>query len=321
MLFRSLAEEVLSQQNVSCKGLTPNEIAERALHSTSDFVEILANVANKSLRSGYGEQPQTFAPFTRRVQVADFKQISRTQLGDAPELEKVKENGEYKHGDIGEAAEKYKIDTYGKIVGITRQTLINDDLDAFARLPEMFGRKSRELESNLIYNILISNPLMADGNALFSAAHGNLAAGGDIGAIAVATVSAARAAMRLQKGLSDSLINIRPESLLVPAALETAAEQFLGPIVPNVNASVNPFTGKLGSIPEPRLDADSAIKWYVMASIAQIDMFELATLSGQNGPTLSSKQGFETDGVKFKVSYDIGAKAIDWRGMYLNPGA
>lgn len=317
MSLMRLAEEVLTSAGQNVRGLTPSELAERALHSTSDFVEILANVANKSLRSAYEEAPQTFGPFTRRVQVADFKEISRTQLGDAPKLEKVGENGEYKSGKVGEAAEKYKVETYGKIIGITRQTLINDDMDAFSRLPEMFGRSSRDLESELIYSIIASNPLMADGKTLFHADHGNL---GTAAAIAIASISAGRSAMRLQKGQNGALLNLVPKTLLVPTVLETIAEQFVAAIQPNQAGSVNPFSGKLMPIAEPRLDAQSATAWYLLAAISQVDIFELATLIGQDGPTLTTKDGFSTDGVQLKCSYDVGAKVIDHRGIYKNPG-
>lgn len=312
MSLLRLAEEILTSQGQNVRGLAPFELAERALHSSSDFVEILANVANKTLRSGYEEAPQTFSQFTRRVQVADFKQISRTQLGDAPKLEKVLENGEYKSGSISEAAEKYQVETFGKIVGVTRKTLVNDDMDAFSRLPEMFGRAARDLESELIYKQIISNPVMGDGKTLFHADHGNIVAAGAIG---VDKVSAGRAMMRLQKGLNGALLNLRPTGLLVPVALETAAEQFVGPIAPTENGKVNPFTGKFSVIPEPRLDAASASVWYLLASLMQIDMIELANLIGQAGPTLSTKDGFNVDGVQFKVSYDVGVKVIDWRGF------
>ena len=319
MSLLRLAEECLTAQGIAnVRLLSPNEIADRALHSSSDFVEILANVANKTLRQGYEEAPQTFASFVRRVQVADFKQISRTQLGDAPKLEKVGENGEYKSGKVSEAAEKYSVETFGKIIGVTRKTLVNDDMDAFSRLPEMFGRSARDLESELIYGIIAANPLMADGNALFSSAHGNL---GTAAVIGVPSISEARSKMRLQKGLDNKFLNLMPKTLLVPTVLETAAEQFVGPIMPNQVGQANPFTGKFGIIAEPRLDGISATAWYLLAAITQCDIFELATLIGQDGPTLSTKDGFNVDGVQFKVSYDVGVKAIDWRGIFKNAGA
>lgn len=59
--------------------------------------------------------------------------MHRVQLGEAPQLLEVGESGEFKRGTLGESKESYKVKTYGRVVAITRQTLINDDLDAFRR--------------------------------------------------------------------------------------------------------------------------------------------------------------------------------------------
>jgi len=87
----------------------------------------------------YEAAPRTYQAIARRATVADFKSVQRLQLGEAPQLEKVNEAGEFKRGSIGEAKETYRVETYGKVVGITRQVLINDDLDAFTRVPSLFG--------------------------------------------------------------------------------------------------------------------------------------------------------------------------------------
>jgi hypothetical protein len=105
------------------------------MHTVSDFPFILANVANKTLRRAYQAAPRTFLPFVRIVSASDFKTISRVQLGDAPSLERVPESGEYKRGTVGEAREQYRVETFGKVVAVTRQVIVNDDLSAFTRLP------------------------------------------------------------------------------------------------------------------------------------------------------------------------------------------
>ena len=87
--------------------------------------------------------------FARRTTVADFKLVHRLQLGEAPQLEKVNQSGEFKRGTIGEAQETYRIETFGKVIGITRQVLINDDLDAFTRVPALFGTSAATLESDV----------------------------------------------------------------------------------------------------------------------------------------------------------------------------
>ena len=313
-----LARNIMISEGQNVAGMTPNQISERAMHTSSDFKNILADVASKSLRSEYDEAPQTFGFMTREVLVNDFKDITRTQLGDAPVLEKVGENGEYKHGTISDSAEKYSLETFGKIITISRKTIVNDDLAALTRLPAMFGRRARDLESEKIYSMLASNPIMADGFALFSAEHGNLSTNN--GPFDVARISEGREAMRLQTGLDGLLLDIMPKHLLTPVALETLADQFLGATVPQLDGSVNPFKNKLTNISEPRLDKVSRAAWYLAASTGQIDMIEIARLAGEAGPTISTRDGFERDGMQLKMRYDFAAKVIDHRGFYKNNG-
>jgi len=44
-------------------------------------------------------------------------------------------------------------------------------------------------------------------------------------------------------------------------------------------------------------------------------------LNGVQTPYLEQQQSWNADGVEFKVRIDAGAKAMDWRGLYLNYGA
>src|SRR4029434_6385739 len=133
----------------------------------------LADVANKTLRAAYQAAPQTFQSFSRRVEAPDFKPLHRMQLGEAPGLLKVNEHGEFKSGTIAEGREQFSLATYGRIFGITRQGLINDDLDAFGRLITAFAQSARNLESDLVYQQILGNPAMGDGITVFAVAHNN----------------------------------------------------------------------------------------------------------------------------------------------------
>ena len=322
MTLLELARESLGNAGVNTRGLSRDEVATRALHSTSDFPEILSAVTNKTLRQAYDAYPRTFALFCRQVLATDFKSMHRVQLGEAPQLLEVGESGEFKRGTLGESKESYKVKTYGRVVAITRQVLINDDLDAFTRIPAMYGNSIAQLESDVVWGIITANPAMADGNALFHTTHKNLAATG--AALDVASVGAARAAMALQTGLDKkTVLNIRPAFLIVPAALELKAEQLVAQnLVPADSAKVVPQSIRtLSPISEPRLDAASATSWYLAASPNQIDTIEYAYLEGQQGAYIETRNGFDVDGVEIKCRLDFGAKAIDWRGLYKNPGA
>lgn len=322
MTLLELAREFLANAGVNVRGFSRDEIATRALHSTSDFPEILSAVTNKTLRQAYDAYPRTFVLFCRQVLATDFKAMNRVQIGEAPQLLKVNESGEFKRGTIAESKESYRIETYGRVVGITRQVLINDDLEAFTRIPAMYGTAIATLESDVVWAIVTANAAMADGVALFHATHKNLAGTG--AALSVTTVGDGRAAMAKQTGLDKkTVLNVRPSFLIVPAALELAAEQLIAQnLVPAKTGDVVPQSIRtLTPISEPRLDNASATAWYLAANPAQIDTIEYAYLEGQQGAYVETRNGFDVDGVEIKCRLDFGAKAIDWRGLYKNAGA
>jgi hypothetical protein len=235
---------------------------------------------------------------------------------------KVNEGGEFKRGTLAEGRESYRVETYGRVVAVTRQVLINDDLDAFTCIPAMYGTAIATLESDVVWGIILANAAMSDSIALFHQNHGNLA--NPATALSVTAIGAARAAMARQTGLDrKTILNVRPAYLIVPASLELAAEQLVAQnLVPAQTGNVVPSSIRtLTPISEPRLDAASLTAWYLAANPGQIDTIEYAYLEGQQGATIETRNGFDVDGVEIKCRLDFGAKAIDWRGLYRNPGA
>lgn len=316
MSLLDIGRELLEKAGVSTRGMDKLALAQRAL-SSSDFPYVLANVANKTLRAGYEAAPQTFKPFCKQATAPDFKAIQRTQIGDAPQLKKVNEAGEFTYGSIGEGKETYQLATYGRIIAVTRQTLINDDLAAFADLPAKFGRAAANLESDIVWGIVTANAALNDGVALFHASHGNLGTG----AIAVAGLDAGRAAMRVQKSLDGQYINVMPAYLIVPAAKETVAQQYTSAdFVSAKSSDINPFKSALQVLVEPRLDASSTSVWYLAADPMTIDTIEYCYLDGNEGVYVETRNGFEVDGMEIKARLDFAAKAIDYRGLYKSSG-
>ena len=172
MSLRELARHCCSRNGLPT-GESAAKMIARAL-STSDFPAILENIAVKSLRDAYELAPRTFLTLGRQTSIPDYREVSRVQLSDSPQLDKVLEGGEYTYGTVGEAAEKYRLFKYGKVLAITREAIVNDDLNALGRLPAMMGAAAAQLESSLFWSTITGNQVMADGNNLFSAAHNNL---------------------------------------------------------------------------------------------------------------------------------------------------
>lgn len=320
------ARDCVERAGVSTRGMSKNEIAVRAMHSTSDFPFILENVVTKSLRAGYEGTQRTFLPFSRRATLPDFKQISRVQLGGAPNLKRVLEGAEYEQGTIGDGAEKYAVQKYGRIVAITWETIINDDLDALTRIPQAFGASAADLESDLVYAILTGNPAMSDGKALFHADHGNLGAPAGLDDAldpAVANpIAEMRKLMLLQKGIEGRYITVRPKFLIVPPELEEVALKITNAtILATKSQDVNVVGPTLTPIVEPRLHDGSTTAWYGAAEPSTVDTIEYAYLQGHEGVFTETKNGFEVDGVQVKCRHVFGAKAIDFRGLFKNQGA
>jgi len=318
-----MGAEMVARQGGTLRGLDKMDRAgiilglrSGGMHSTSDFPVLLANVANKSLRMGYEAAPRTFTAFTRQVSLNDFKAASRINFGDAPSLERVNEHGEFKRGTIGETAESIQLASFGKVVAVSRQVIINDDLDAFTRVPTLFGRAAADLESDTVWGIIMTNPNMADAAALFNTSFGNLAASGT--AIGVTSVGVARAAMRKFTNLAGRPMNVEGRFLWCGPDTELLADQLVTAVTPQQSSNVNPFAGTLVKVVDPRV---TGTIWGLAADPARIDTIEYAYLAGQEGVFIETRTGFDVDGLEIKARLDFGAKAIDRRGLYRNPGA
>ncbi len=316
-----MAKELLTLRGESTMALSPASLVTRALHTTSDFPIVLGDTVGRVLRDAYQAAPSGVRRLGRQTTARDFRAVNKIMLGEAPLLEKLNEHGEIKAGTMAEAREAYKVETWARKIGITWQVLVNDDLGAFADLARRMGQAAAETEARILVTLLEAGsgngPTMSDGKTLFHADHGNKAGTG--AAISDATLSAARLALRTQKGIEDRTIRVTPRNLLVPPALETTAEKWLASIAPATAADVNPFSGSLSLVVEPRLS--SATRWYVTAEPGEIDGLEFAYLSGAEGPQVESRSGWDVDGVEIRVILDFGAGFIDHRGWFMNAGA
>jgi hypothetical protein len=276
----------------------------------------LGDAVGRVIRESYAAAPSPLRQVARRVTVPDFRERAVIRMTGGLALEKTNEAGEFKGGTVFEAGETYRVETYGKIFGITRQALVNDDKGALTDIPRMMGAAASAFEANFISNLFIDNAVMSDGFAVFSTEHGNIAATG--GAIDLTTLSAARLAMRSQTDESGQVIGVVPRFLIVAPDRETQAEQALATIAAATTATTNPFAGTLTLIVEPRLPVNV---WYLAADPAVMPAVEIATLEGEQEPEVRTEVGFDVDGTRFRVRLDLGGAFVDFRPVYRNAGA
>lgn len=304
-------------------------IQRDAYHTTGSFPNLLLNAANKTLLAAYEEATYTWSIWSRQAaSVEDFKPINRIRMGESPDLEAIPEAQKYPEGPVTDLKTSYSVQKYGKQFTVSWETVINDDLDALSRIPAMHGNAARRLQNKKVYEVLTSNPTMADEISLFSASHASGSnVSGSAGAPSVTTLNTGYQNMMLQKGLnSDAILGLTPAFLIVPPSYSATALELVNSQSYNAsgnNEGVINIYGVNGVRPlqvvvEPILHASSSTNWFLAANTNQVDTVELAFLSGEEAPVLTSEQDFDTDCYKYNVRQTFGVAAIDWRGLYRN---
>lgn len=296
------------------------EMARAAINSTSTFPAIMSNLANKSVMNGFNEAETTFQIWTGKGSNRDFKEAARYALSEAGNLELVPEGGQFPQDVFGEASARTKVATYGKIFSLTRQAIINDDLGLFSKIATKYGSAAKRLVNKMVYAQLTGTVKMQDNVALFDDKHGNVAKTAET--LSVTSLAKAITAMRRQKGITDAAnLNITPKYLVVPPELEVTAYQIVNSTaaVDGTNSGVvNPYKGRFVVVSDAELTDPTA--WYLVADASQHDTIEVTYLNGVETPRLETRQGFDVDGIEYKVAFDVGVDTIDFRGLYKNAG-
>lgn len=315
-----LARESLQRENVKANFGDNMELARQAINSTSTFPAIMSNLANKSVMTGFNEAETTFQIWAGKGSNRDFKEAARVALSEAGNLELVPEGGQFQQDFLGEASARTKVATYGKLFSLTRQAIINDDLGLFSKIATKYGSAAKRLVNKMVYAQLTGNVKMQDNIALFDTKHGNVAGTGE--ALSVKAIAKAITAMRRQKGITgEATLNITPKYLVVPPELEMVAYQIVNSTaaVDGVNSGVvNPYKGRFVVVADAELTDPDA--WYLVADATQHDTIEVTYLNGVETPRLETRQGFDVDGIEYKVAFDCGVSALDFRGVYKNAG-
>lgn len=335
MTMLDLAKEAMTRNGAAVRGMDKRDVVGRAFtmrgqspgNSTSDFSVLLENTMHKVLQAAYATQPDTWSRWCATGSVSDFRAHNRYRKGSFGTLDTVGETGEFKRKQIPDG-EKGVItaSTKGNIIAITRQAIINDDLSAFNDLAVMFGRAARLSIEVDVYAALTSNaaagPTLQDGNALFHAAHNNIA--GTNAAPSVDAFDAARVLMAQQRDVSaNEYLDLRPAVWVGPITYGGSVRVLNGdqydPDATNKLQKTNRVRGLLTDIVDtPRL---SGTRWYMFADPSVAPVMEVAFLDGVQEPFVDTMDGWTIDGTEMKVRLDYGVAAVDYRGGMTNVGA
>ena len=234
-------------------------------------------------------------------------------------LEEIAESGEITHTSRAENGEVMSLKTYARGITVSRNLLINDDLNLLGDMTAAFGEAAAQTEADILVNLLTSNPDLSDGTPVFDTGRGNIGQTPVVPDGFTKAVEAGRFAMRGVTGLDGkTLVNVMPKYLVVGPQMETEAEKLLASIYAATTDDVNPWTGKLTLMVEPRITDD---RWFLFADPANRPALAYAYLSSAQGVQIQRTEAWDTLGMKYRAFLDFGAGWTDWRGAYLNEAA
>ena len=336
MSLRDLAIECLANEGQT--GLNRRssddlfQMLQRQFYNpTAAFPTMLDNAINKAYVEGHKTVAVTFDQWTKKGTLKDFKTADNNYLaGPAGEFLEVPEGGELKHDTFEDKHRPTrKLKTYGRQFTLTRQAFINDDIDLVTRIPAKYAASARKTINKQVYEILVKNPAIYDGTALFSQAHGNLVTTGT--GITQASMQAMIMALQSQLDEFGDACIIRPATIIVPSGMAFDIYTLFNS--PTINTSgntqaVNPlyrYANQIQVIEDPTINVlcggfGNVMPWYLLGSKDDTDFIEVDYLNGQEIPTIRRMETAGTLGFVWDIYLDWGISVMDWRGAIKNPG-
>jgi hypothetical protein len=236
-----------------------------------------------------------------------------------------------------EATEEFiSVATFSEQYFTDRKDLLADRFGRIGEGPQLLGEAAREVIQDLVYSCMLLNPTMADGNALFSAAHGNLAVNAPLGP---ETLAARKTAMANQTN-NGRLINCKPGVLLVPESMSHYADELMGSsekrdtTTNRVYGTKNWAQNKYRVVSESRLDvgcvnpdtgnfvAGRPLDYHLIERSGRYGLMKAFLRANGGGPVVESwTPGDGRIGVGTTVELEAGIKAVAWEGLQRGTGA
>lgn len=288
--------------------------------TTASFSYLLGTSMNKRLLKDYQAWPAEWLRFCTVVPIRDFKQQTRVRLGAFGSLPVVAEDTPYSAVTLTDSAATYVPQKRGNLVTISREVIVNDDLQAIKQMPSKLAVAAAYTLAEFVYGFLSSNPNIYDSSALFTtgAPHNNLGAS----ALSTSAMQAGVTAMREQTNYAGKRLGLRPRFLIVPPELEWSAMVVTKSAgVPGSNNNdINPMLGYVTPIVSPQLT--STTQWFLVGDPREIDTIEIGFVGGQINPMLFVQDSplyglnFTQDTISYKLRHEYGGCVTDYRGMY-----
>lgn len=326
--------------------------------STSDFSLLFGDILDRQILAKYVSMPVQWDALAKRGRVRDFRQVKRYALDGAESiLSEVKQLTEYPAAQLQDSAYTYSVTKKGRRVALSWEDLVNDDLDAFASIPDRLGNAARRSEEKYVTGLYAATG--GPNSTFFSTGNKNLLASGASGALSVTSMQSAFTLLASQVDTDGGPIYVEGVTLVVPPALTVVANNILNATeiwtaAGSGGASsdagrgdqlrvANWMANRVKVITNPWLPITStsgtfgSTSWYLFAdpNVGRPAM-EIGFLTGHENPELFQKSpnairvgggsvapedgDYETDSVEWKLRHVFGGTLMDPKSAVASPG-
>jgi hypothetical protein len=291
----------------------------------------LSNVGNKSLAQGWMEGDTTWRLVAQIKTASDFKTVTTYRMLDSLEYEKLTPDGEIPHGTLDEESYERKLETYGKMIAITRTDLINDDMQAFEDLRMAIGRGALSKFNKIFWAEFLNN------STFFHTNNANVSTGSPGSVLGTDGVGLQAAVLKFRKLVSPDgkSIDGEPSILLVPPELEFNGRRLYQStnIVSSGDTdasmtSANVFGGLYRPVIQRRLSDStftgySTTAHYLLRDPSIAAVVAVSFLNGQQNPTVETADAdFNTLGIQMRGFHDFGCdQTVDYLAGVRSAGA
>lgn len=283
--------------------------------STISVPKVLSNVMNKRLLAAYTRNDSVVPFFCGRRSLTDFKPTYSYRVEGSGELEQLGPDGEIKHGRLIENEYTLQIDTFAKMLALTRKMQINDDLGALTDIGDKLGVMAWKAEQRAGIELLLT-----PGGSFYASSgdNTNLLTGAssalDIDSLTSADLLADSmvdddgypVGVEFDRLLVGSGNKIKANHLTTKSEIKVTGDGdaifFDNPHAGNYEARATRWLGN------SKVTGNSATAWFLFANPAGSESaFYVGYLNGRDQPIVDSGEtAFNTLGMQWRCYYDFG---------------
>jgi phage major head subunit gpT-like protein len=277
----------------------------RAAFATQDISNLLSNLVNKFLLNGFNAVESVWQDVSAVRSVNDFKSINLLRLNGDMKFKKIGNSGELKVAQASDYKRSLNAETWGISTSLTRQDMINDDLNALSMIPQRMGRGAALAMNEAIWAEFQTN------NSSYYQSY----SAGSTNALSLSSLTTATTAYRKLTDPDGNPLGIPPRLLLVPPELEITAAQLMSSSLlilgdgtkagGAVQPASNVLQGRYRVVVSNYLT--SASTWWLLADAADLPTMDVVFLNGQQAPTIEQvAPDYQVLGVAIRGWMDFG---------------